>query len=415
MAALILGLDFYETEVYVGLWNETTSSSENFSVPGRTSEESVPLFVVKRSDGVYLAGTEGLSYSVSYGVDGFSKLYGRDVPDTVTIMDEKLDTTELLAGFLSDIFGTVRRSFAGAAISRVCITGDRIDGRMTEKFGEAMKLLGFNADQVFIINHANAFMRYMLCTDEIRCRQRSAAVEVDQDGAEAYYYAPSDLRNGVPTVVERIELAPSVNRDISQIADPNERIEAFEALLNCILKQNKKISCLYLSGDMIEDDAIKNSLRKYASATLKIFLGQNLYSDGACCRAAQDIPHHEILYDGQIFHTVTMEAYSSAEMQNISLLEAGTATEKAVARICVIPDECSELTFKIKDARSGHATSISVPVDSIVSGENKTNRLEVTVRFTDIKTLVIKVRDLGFGMIRPATYKVFEQTVMLKI
>ena len=45
--------------------------------------------------------------------------------------------------------------------------------------------------------------------------------------------------------------------------------------------------------------------------------------------------------------------------------------------------------------------------------ENKTLRLEIEARFLDYNTLVLKIRDVGFGDICPATYRVWEQIVNL--
>ncbi len=413
MASLVLGMDFYEKEVYVGLWDEEERFTKSFTVPARSDGERIPLFVVPLSDGSCVAGLEGVRKSLADDIEGTSALYGKKAADKTVLNGREYDTTELLAGFLEDVLNGIRKCFAGAAFSRICITGEEMNADDERRLSNALRMLGYDNDRFFIINHANAFLMYIINTDELRRRQHVVGVDISADGIEAYYFNPADRTRNYPAYIERLEGSRTLKVGLAGIEDRRMRAEAFENIISFVLMQNRNLNCMYVTGKAAEDDCIKNVLRKYASPGLKIFSGQNLYSSGACYRAVNEKPRDNILSDGEVFHSVSVEGYRDATVEFVPLIEAGCPLVGAEKKIFMIPDNINNIVFRIRDYRNGHTEAVNFSLYGLISGENKTNRLEISVRFVDIKTLVIKVRDLGFGEIKPATFRVSEQTIML--
>ncbi len=406
-------MDFYEKEVYVGLWNEEEHCTKSFIVPAKSDGENIPLFVVPLRDGSFIAGHEGIARSIKDGCNGVSLLYGKNVKENVEVNGMEFNITDLIAGFIGDILNAVRKCYAGAAFSRICVTGERMTRDDERRISAALMKLGYDRERFFVINHANAFLRYMISADELRRRQRAVCIDVDSAGAEIFFFNPADRGMGFPAYVERVENSPVLNRVISDITDGDEMAAAFDDVVGYALMQNRNLNFMYVTGKAAEDERIKNVLRQYASASLKIYSGQNLYSSGACYRAVNEKLKDSILSDGETFHTVSVEGYKDATIDAIPLIVAGESMEKANGRICLIPDNSDKIVFRIKDFRNGRVSVVNFPLDGLLNRENKTNRLEVTVRFLDVGTLVIKVRDLGFGDICPASFRVREQTIML--
>ncbi len=406
-------MDFYEQEVYVGLWNEEEHCTKSFTVPAKSDGEHIPLFVVPLADGSFIAGHEGIARSIKDNCNGVSLLYGKNVREKVEVNGMEFDIATLLAGFIGDVLSAVRKCFAGASFSRICITGERMNADDERRLSEALLKLGYDRNRFFIINHANAFMRYMVCADEMRRRQRAVDIDTDSMGCEAYFFNPADRGMGFPAYVEHMDVTQDMNVCISDIEDGEKRAEAFDAVVSHVLMQNRSVGWMYVTGKAADDDRIKNVLRQYASASLKIFSGQNLYSSGACYRAVNEKTKDGILSDGEVFHSVSVEGYKDAVIDAIPLVSAGCPLKEAKSKITMIPDNADKIVFRIKDARNGRSETINFPLEGLLNPENKTNRIEIAVRFPDIKTLVIKVRDLGFGDIFPASYRVFEQTIML--
>ncbi len=413
MASLMVGLDFFESEVFVGLWAEEDRSPKTFSVPKKSQGDHIPLFVVPMEDGTFLAGHEGLDYSINNKVNGISLLYGSGVKEKVTLSGKEYDVRELLAGFLGDVLGAMKKYYGGAQIARLCITGERMNPVDEERLTSALRMLGYSDSQFFIINHANAFLYYMVGAGEDRRKTKAATIDLDSDGACIYSYVPADNRLGAPGYV-RSETADIITKqNLESIEVAEEKVQVFENITNMAMTFVRPVSVLYVTGRSIGDERIKNVLKGYASERMKIFSGQNLYSSGACTRAANESIGDKYITDGSIFHTVSMEGYKDAVIDEVMLLPAGCQMSQAKRTISVIPDDTRELVFHVKDMRNGERKTITFVMDELEIRENKTNRLQITVRFLDLYTIVIKVRDLGFGDIYPASFRVWEQIVKL--
>ena len=108
-----------------------------------------------------------------------------------------------------------------------------------------------------------------------------------------------------------------------------------------------------------------------------------------------------------------MEAYKDAVNGPVLLLKAGTDLSSARTKIQVILDDTKEMKFRIEDMRDRKTMQCTLRPEAFWCRENKTLRLEIVTHFLDDKTLVLKLRDVGFGEIRPATYRVWEQIVNL--
>ena len=413
MASLMLGLDFCKSEVFVGLWAEEERCSKSFSVPKKSQGDHIPLYVVPLPDGTFLAGHEGLDYSISNRVNGVSILYGDGVREKVTLGDREYDIRELLAGFLGDVLGTIKKYYGNAQIARLCITGERMNPEDRERITSALHILGYTDSQFLIINHANAFLFYMVGAGEDRRKTKAATVDLDSAGACTYSYVPADNRLGTPGYVRSDNADVITRTNLEAIEDEEEKVKSFEGIINMTMTFVRPVSVLYVTGRSIADERIKNVLKGYASERMKIFSGQNLYSSGACFRAAIENLEDKYITDGSIFHSISMEGYKDAVIDEVQLIPAGTPLSEAEHTISVIPDDTRELVFHVKDHRNGDRKSITFVMDDLEIKENKTNRLQITVTFLDIFTMVIKVRDMGFGDIYPASFRVWEQIVKL--
>ena len=161
----------------------------------------------------------------------------------------------------------------------------------------------------------------------------------------------------------------------------------------------------------MDNEKIKNVLKKYASENIRIFFGQNLYSLGACYMAVNETPKEKTIFDGETLHSISMEGYKDSLIDAVELIPAGTPLKNAKKEVQVILDGTNELVFHVLDMRNGNRNTYTP--DDLHVRDNRTQRLEVKVFFLDKLTIVLKVRDIGFGNIYPATFRVWEQVIQL--
>ena len=415
MASLMIGIDFYDTEVYVGLWAEEERCAKSFSVPWLAEEKhtQIPLFVVPAEDGSFISGHEGIKYSIREKCDGASAIYGKNAKDRLIVNKKEYDVSELLSGFIGNILTSMKRHFGGASVARLCITGSRLGPVERERFKKALELLGFKDEQYDILTHANAYMRYMLHLAEEQRKTRASAIDLDAVGALVYSYVPYDNKSGAPCYVLSEDMAPKLSTDLSSIKDDEEKIRTFEMIVNNALSKNLPLKKIFATGKSVEDEKIMNVLKKYATDSLRIFSGQNLYSLGACYMAVNEPLKERVIYEGQTLYGIFMEGFKDSLIDAVPLIPPGTDLDKAEKTVQIILDKTKEIVFHIFDVRNGNRWPVTFVPEDLKIRDNKTDRLEVKVSFLDIQTLVIKVRDIGFGSLYPATYRVWEQVVSL--
>lgn len=416
MASLMIGMDFYDTEVYVGLWAEDERCAKTFYVDKLSdtdSPECIPLFVCPDGNGRFYAGHEGIEYSIQQRCNGVSMLYGKGVKERVNVNGVDYDVTDLIAGFLFEILYAIKKHFGGASVARLCLTGSRMNKEDEGRLRKALEKLDYSPEQAVIINHANAFAKYILHLEESKRKDRAAAIDLDKNGSCVYSFVPCDNRSGAPNHICFNDVSELVQGGLENVKEPEEKMKLFETVVNTTLARNVPLRKLYVTGKSIEDERIKGVLRKFASENFRIFSGQNLYASGACYMAVDESAGDRTIYDGEVFHSISLEGYKDALIDAVLLIPAGTKLEKAKARVDVILDGTKELVFHVTDLRNGNRKVYTFSPDDLQLRDNRTQRMEITVMFLDVETLVIKVRDIGFGSLYPATYRIWEQVLSL--
>lgn len=411
MAALMLGIDFSKTDMQISLWNEERTRAEMYNFTGTPTGEVLPMMVIEDENGKLLVAKEALDYSMRVQKQGVTSLYGNFSEEAVEMGERKLTGTELFAEYLKPILGAIRRRYGGAPIARIGMTGERMTTAHIRQLIKVMELLGYDKDKLFFSTHADAFLWYELyeSTDPHSC---SMTMDFDSKGVRTYLMTPEEQGKGLPCYVSTIDYSELTMGNLAGILDAEERARGFENIAEVALAR-KKVATLYVTGSFIEDAEITKVLQKLSEDNRRVFAGRGLYCLGVCLHAVKEKLPKNTIADRQIFHNVYLEAYQDAQEGPVRLMKAGEFLEKAKKQVQVILDGTLELRFQVEDVRKGDSIACTFQPENMAVRENKTQRLEVEVHFLDYETLVLKVRDIGFGDIYPATYRVWEQMVHL--
>lgn len=410
MAALMLGIDFSKTDIQISLWNEERSRAELYNFTGASNGEVIPTMIIVNEEGTFLTGREALDYSMRCQKQGITSLYGNFSKETIKIEPYEMTATDLFATYLTSVLGAVRKRFGSAPIAKIGITGERMTTEHAEHLVEVMQKVGYEREQLYFSTHADAFLWYELC--ESPDTTASMTVDFDSKGVLAYVHTGGNEEKGLPAYVSSYDYSDLTMGSLSNILDLQERAHSFETITRMALAR-RKIETLYVTGDFVENPEINHILQGLSEEGRRIFAGRGLYSLGACWHAVREKLPKKAIGDRQIFHSVYIEAYKDATEGAVRMLKGGTALEKAESAVQVILDDTTELRFQIEDVRTKSTMTCAFQPDKMWPRENKTIRLEVKVSFLDYETLVLKVRDIGFGEIYPATYRVWEQLIHL--
>lgn len=409
MASLMLGIDFSKTDMQIGIWNEEHTCADVYCFPDYMGGEILPTMVIAGGDGSLLVAKEALDYSMKMQKPGVTSLYGKLSNEMLDFDGTEYSVNQVFAHYMQEILTHIRKRYGSASIAKIGITGERMTDERKHHLTEVMESIGYTEDKLFFASHADTVLWYEICEGT---KGGSLTLDFDSKGMMAYLISAGNEELEIPYYVETIDYSSLMQGGLSGILDEEERKESFTRITELAIAR-KAITRLYVTGDIVDTPGISHILGRFFNTGRRIFTGRSLYCLGACYLAVKEKLPKKAIGDNQIFHNVSLEAYEDAMIHQVPLLKAGTALSKAGAEIQVILDDTNEMKFQIVDVRSGETINCTLHPEEFHFHENKTLRLEIEVRFLDYETLVLKVRDVGFGDICPATYRVWEQIVNL--
>ncbi len=409
MASLMLGIDFSKTDMQIGIWNEERTCADVYQFPEYMGGEIIPTMVIAGADGTLLVAKEALDYSMKMQKQGVTSLYGKLSNEILNLDGAELSVNEVFAHYMQEILASIRKRYGSASIARIGITGERLTEEKKDHVAEVMESIGYSRDKLFFASHADAVLWYELCEST---KGGSMTLDFDSKGMKAYLINAGNEELGIPQYVETIDYSSLMPGGLSGILDEEERKESFTRITELAIAR-KALSRLYVTGDIVDTPGISHILGRFFNTGRRIFTGRSLYCLGACYFAVKEKMPKKAIGDNRIFHDVFLEAYEDAMVHQVQLLKAGTKLSKAGAGIQVILDDTKEMKFQITDVRTAESITCTLHPEEFMFRENKTLRLEMKACFLDYETLVLKIRDVGFGDICPATYRVWEQIVNL--
>ena len=409
MASLMLGIDFSKTDMQIGIWNEERTCADVYQFPEYMGGDIIPTMVIANEEGNLLVAKEALDYSMKTQQHGVTSLYGNLSNEIIDLGTRQMSVNQLFAHYLQETLAVIRKRFGSASIARIGITGERMTEEKRQHLAEIMESIGYSEDKLFFASHADSVLWYEICEST---KGGSMTLDFDSKGMMAYLVNSGNEDLDIPYYVETIDYTSLMPGGLTGILDEEERKNSFTGVTELAIAR-KAVARLYVTGDIVDTPGVSTILGRFYNNGRRIFTGRSLYCLGACYFAVKEKLPKKAIGDNQIFHDVALEAYEDAVIQQVQLLKAGTDLSKAGAGIQVILDDTKEMKFQITDVRTAESINCTLHPEEFYFRENKTLRLKIEARFLDYETLVLKVRDVGFGDICPATYRVWEQTVNL--
>jgi len=409
MASLMLGIDFSKTDMQIGIWNEERTCADVYQFPEYMGGEIIPTMVIANEEGKLLVAKEALDYGMKMQKHGVTSLYGNISNETLELGGVEMTVNQLFAHYLQETLSVIRKRYGSASIARIGITGERMTEEKKAHLAEIMESIGYSDEKLFFASHADAVLWYEICENT---KGGSMTLDFDSKGMVAYLVNAGNEDMDIPYYVETIDYSSLMSGGLSGILDEDERKNSFAGITELAIAR-KAVARLYVTGDIVDTPGVAQILGRFYNNGRRIFTGRSLYCLGVCYYAVKERLPKRAIGDNQIFHNVSLEAYVDAVVQQVQLLKAGTGLSAAGAAIQVILDDTNEMKFQITDVRTGESINCTLHPEEFYYRENKTLRLEIVARFLDYETLVLKVRDVGFGDICPATYRVWEQIVNL--
>jgi hypothetical protein len=278
---------------------------------------------------------------------------------------------------------------------------------------EALALLGLEKDRALVLSHASAYLYYALNQDKALWMNDVGLFDFSEEGL--FFYQIRMNRKTKPMIagLAKNEYTETLSFDMLNRKDSNVSY-IFENIANTALFK-QIISTLYFTGNGFEggwaDEVIKS-----LCAGRRIFMGQNLFTKGACYAAKElsgDKNRNDfiLMNDDMITSSVMLRVYLDTKYQEVPLTAAGETWYEINKSIEVIPEGDAELEIILKNIMTRDVTREKIRLSQLPNRPERMTRLEINLTCKDKSTGIITVNDLGFGEIYPETGRIMEFSI----
>ena len=411
----IIGYDINEKTCQISYYNEQQLEPETLEAD--TENYQIPLLIGKLRD-TWAYGKEAKRLvSVK---DGFAvgRLLSRSLAgEKIQFGEESYDAVWLLAKYIQMSL----QSFG------------QIDGivfsvpKLTEEIAQLLRgiavRMNINKNQIFVQDYKESFCNYLFYQPKELWQYDAALFNCSRN--EVHAYMLRRLKPNLPmsqmtfVTVDEVanahmkELAavyPVLNEDKAKEAD-----ERFCKFVQSVFEK-RKVSSVFLTGEGFENNWYPNSLRVLCNGR-RAFIGNNLYSKGACYTAYRKkythIENPVYLDESKLTDRVTLNMRVNGQEEWYPVVSWGNHWYEANNQWEVLINEVDELEFHVESLVQGNLRSEIISLEGMPKRPEYSTRLQIETLFLDERTCRITVKDVGFGEFFPATDFQVEKVIHL--
>ena len=389
-------LSYYQTNMEEPETISTVLGEESFQIPTYLAK--------KRGIGQWFFGNDAIrqvQLNLAVGIDNlFEKAMRRE---EIYIDTEEYPAEDLLLIYLKRLLALPPRSVTSLPLLKLVITIENLDVKSVELFTMLASRMGIAAKTVLLLDHRESFYYFALSQEK----------QLYSHDVMLFDYTTASikhclLKRNKSTHPQVITLEYGNHGSVMEDKDKSFDEIAKKTMLS------ESISSVYLIGDGFDGDWMRLSLQHICKGR-RVFIGKNLYSKGACYAGAvkEGVIPWDFVYIGnnELKLNLSLKVIEDNEMTFVTLISAGDSWYDAYGECEVILDGSPEIECWVQRPDSRKAYIEKMELDNMPQRENRTTRLRISAKPLSDTEVCIRVQDLGFGEIVPATNRIWEHTI----
>ncbi len=395
----ILGYDLNEMYCQISFYSEEQQEPQTMETP--LNNFQIPLVIGKRSE-EWLIGNEAKRLLITKQGYVAEDLFRKAVrQEKIVLGEEAFEAVCLLAKFVEL---SLRRF---AEIEQLVFTVSK----MTVDVGRVLKGVGQRAgvpkSAIYVQDYKESFCNYMLYQPKELWQYEAALFDCNRYEVKAFMLRKirTGFGKGKDTFVTVDEVAsaqmaelaaifPVLNVDRAKDAD-----QCFKQFVQGVFDK-KLVSSVFLVGEGFENNWYPNSLRVLCNGR-RAFLGNNLYSKGACYTAyrralgVEDGPIY--LDETKMMDQICLKLRVHGQDKWQPIVSWGTRWYEADTQFEILLEDAGEIEIHVESLVGNEMQVEKISLEGLPKRTNYTLRLQVKTLFLDDKTCKISFKDIGFG------------------
>lgn len=401
----ILGYDLNEKNCQISYFDETNDEPQTLATA--SSNYQIPL-CLGYLDERWVCGEEALALLEEQEGHIVTDLFAKAVRREKVKIDGRIrDGVWLLAKFI----GLTLEKFDD--IRFITFTTPYTNVDMSKMFKGIGRHLGLKKEDIYVQDYKESFCYYMQYQPKELWQYESAMFYCDGQKIKAYMLRKLNAMNGrsrdmfvtvdevASAHIKELEALSSVMNE-EKVKDADESFKAF--IQNVFEK--KVISSVFLAGEGFENNWYPNSLKILCNGR-RAFMGNNLYSRGACytavrkCKSYQEGPIY--LDETRMTEQISLRMRVGGKEGWYPIVSWGTHWYEADGQWEVILEDTSDIEIHIESLTGDELKVEKISLEGLEERRDYSLRLQIDIMFYDERTCKISFKDIGFGEFFPAT------------
>jgi len=400
---IVLGIDFSNDYTQVSVLGDTNEPKAlKFSDMGE--EYLMPTAVFYNTDiREWAIGTEAVNRSkVENGV--FIDKLPEKIRKTpgIKIAGEFYKWEEIIAKYLEGVIKLVINKVNGVLIRNIIISVDDPDENVMQIIYSATTALGYENENVRIINHAESFAYYILNQNKDIWINSVIMVDFNESSAVIRKMFVTKGREPHTVDVKKIDVSDQLKYEN---LDTEEGCTTTDRILCDMLKKEideNVVSAIYLNGPGFMKEGWYTKTIDAIYSNRRIFAGNNLIVKGAIYAARElffytTLNNYVISCKGRTKVNVLMEVIHRGSETKVKLSKAGVHWYQAGAKTQCILDNVDRANFEMYYPATREIKKFYISLADFPKRDNKTVRVEVSLAYVEESKFVVEIKDIGFG------------------
>ena len=416
---LIIGYDLCPDFVRISCCStETLEPEDIFFDEERLKQSIATLLCKKKGEEVWMVGEAALQCALAGEGIMVDNLLGMIQRNGQAVLEGVCYTAkQICAAFLRHTLELVYRQYEGRTLARLCIAVPKTEGPLLDCIYSSLSLAGLQDEQVSVIGHADGFGYYAQHHGKGSTAGVAGLFDLTKMGLE-YYEAVYRKNMRPPQIVVRHEVLEE-HFSIDILKQKTGAKMADSILASCAerILHGKNISQIHLAGEGFAHCTEWSELfldlickRRHVQYDHNLFAKGALYAVSGQWNTDRK-GQYQLLCEGRVPSEISMEVIQDNRKKKLILCPGGCDWYEAGTTVELIPERCDDLEFKVFRLLDAKQKFCRIPLVQFPKRPDKTTRIQVQIYFASPEEMVVRILDLGFGELFPASDTVIEQKI----
>ena len=415
---LLVGYDLCEDYSQISYYNDKMFETETIKYGDEGHDDRIPtVMAVTEEKKEWLFGEAAMlsaDLSEAVLVEGLLEHVKNDEPHV--IYGKEFEAVDILSRFFKKTLLLLKTEFPNDTITQIVVTIEETDPILVNGIFNALKLLGLEKDRVSVVAHVQSYMYYALSQKKELWMNDVSLFDFDRNGLKYHQIKIDRQKRPITVAIESCDYSEMLGFELLDVMYEEQLQYIFENVSRTALHK-QIVSTIYVTGIGFEEHWAEETIKKLCVGR-RGFIGQNLYSAGACYMAKNLVGEDKFsdfifLSKDMIRATISAKIYTDATDKELIFAKMATPWYEADTAYEFILNETNEVEIIVKDEVKNQRKSFFIVLEGLPKRPEKTTRVRISIKFLDPKTCVVSIKDLGFGELFKGTDRLWEKVIKI--